>query len=123
MLRPILRDLDVKVVIDVGIPEQHGGGGLVIAAGGDVAEASDIATAWRPLGIRRMIFTRLDATRRYGAIVAAADSTGFILGDVSLSPYVAEGLKVLNPVTMARLLLRQETLTTTLSENEEKAAQ
>jgi flagellar biosynthesis protein FlhF len=96
---------------------------LVIAAGGDVAEASDIATAWRPLGIRRMIFTRLDATRRYGAIVAAADSTGFILGDVSLSPYVAEGLKVLNPVTMARLLLRQETLTTTLSENEEKAAQ
>jgi flagellar biosynthesis protein FlhF len=96
---------------------------LVIAAGGDVAESSDIATAWRPLGIRRAIFTRLDATRRYGAIIAAADATGFILGDVSLSPYVAEGMKVLNPVTMARLLLRQETLTTTLSDNEEKAAQ
>jgi flagellar biosynthesis protein FlhF len=96
---------------------------LVIAAGGDVSEASDIATAWRPLGIRRVIFTRLDATRRYGAIISAADASGFILGDVSLSPYVAEGLKVLNPVTMARLLLRQETLTTTLSDNEEKAAQ
>jgi len=95
---------------------------LVIAAGGDVAESSDIASAWRPLGIKRVIFTRLDATRRYGAIIAAADTTGFVLGDVSLSPYVAEGLKVLNPLTMARLLLRQETLTT-LSDSEEKAAQ
>ena len=96
---------------------------LVIAAGGDVNESSDMAAAWRPLGVRRVIFTRLDATRRYGAIIAAADATGFILGDVSLSPYVAEGLKVLNPVTMARLLLRQETLTSTLSDSEEKAAQ
>ena len=56
-------------------------------------------------------------------IIAAADASGFVLGDVSLSPYVAEGLKVLNPLTMARLLMRQETLTTTLSDNEEKAAQ
>jgi len=95
---------------------------LVIAAGGDVAESSDIASAWRPLGIKRVIFTRLDATRRYGAIIAAADATGFVLGDVSLSPYVAEGLKVLNPLTMARLLMRQETLST-LSDSEEKAAQ
>ena len=96
---------------------------LVVAAGGDVAECSDMASAWRPMGVRRIIFTRLDATRRYGAIIASADATGFILGDVSLSPYVAEGLKVLNPVTMARLLLRQETLTSTLSDSEEKAAQ
>jgi flagellar biosynthesis protein FlhF len=96
---------------------------LVIAAGGDVAESSDIASAWRPLGIRRVIFTRLDATRRYGAVIAAADTTGFILGDVSLSPYVAEGLKILNPLTMARLLMRQETLTNALSDSEEKAAQ
>ncbi|MBT3703765.1 MAG: hypothetical protein HOE62_20120 [Alphaproteobacteria bacterium] len=112
-IRDLKRFLDIEGIEPV----------LVIAAGGDVAESSDIASAWRPLGIRRVIFTRLDATRRYGAIIAAADATGFILGDVSLSPYVAEGMKVLNPVTMARLLLRQETLTTTLSDNEEKAAQ
>ena len=96
---------------------------LVAAAGGDVLEAADIATAFRPLGIRRMIFTRLDATRRYGAIVAAADSAAMMLGEVSLSPFVAEGLKILNPASMARLLLRQESIKASIGDKEEQAAE
>lgn len=96
---------------------------LVMAAGGDAAEAADIAAAFRPLGAQRIIFTRIDATRRYGAIAAAADASGMTLGDVSLSPFVAEGLKTINPVSLARLMLKQGSVQATLPGKEEKAAE
>jgi len=96
---------------------------LVMAAGGDASEAADIAAAFRPLGARRIIFTRLDATRRYGAITAAADASGMTLGDVSLSPFVAEGLKTINPISLARLMLKQGSSQASLPGKEEKAAE
>ena len=96
---------------------------LVMAAGGDASEAADIAAAFRPLGAKRIIFTRIDATRRYGAIAAAADAAGMVLGDVSLSPFVAEGLKTINPISLARLMLKQGSVQASLPGNEEKAAE
>ncbi len=96
---------------------------LVMAAGGDAAEAVDIAAAFRPLGAQRIVFTRIDVTRRYGSIVAAADAAGMMLGDVSLSPFVAEGMKTINPVSLARLLLKQATSQASLPGKQEKAAE
>jgi len=96
---------------------------LVMAAGGDASEAADIAAAFRPLGAQRIIFTRLDATRRYGSVAAAADAAGMVLGDVSLSPFVAEGLKTINPVSLARLMLKQASSEASLPGKQEKAAE
>jgi len=79
---------------------------LVFAAGGDVAEASEIATCFGALGVRRMIVTRLDIARRLGAAVAAADAGPLAFSDVSFSPQVARGMKPLTPQALARLLLR-----------------
>lgn len=96
---------------------------LVMAAGGDASEAADIAAAFRPLGAQRIVFTRIDVTRRYGSIVAAADAAGMMLGDVSLSPFVAEGMKTINPVSLARLLLKQASSQASLPGKQEKAAE
>ncbi len=60
-LRKFVKALDVEPV-------------LVAAAGTDAAELCDIAHIFATLGVHRMIMTRLDAARRLGSILAAADS-------------------------------------------------
>ena len=42
---------------------------LVMAAGGDTSEAAEIADAFKKLGVRGLIATRLDITRRIGALL------------------------------------------------------
>ena len=79
---------------------------LVFAAGGDVAEAAEIATCFGALGVRRMVATRLDIARRLGAAIAAAEAGPFAFSDVSFSPQVARGMKPLTPQALARLVLR-----------------
>ena len=79
---------------------------LVIAAGGDVVEAAEVAACFLALGVERMVVTRLDITRRLGAMLAVSDAGPFALSDVSFSPQVARGMKSLTPQTLARLLLR-----------------
>jgi flagellar biosynthesis protein FlhF len=78
---------------------------LVLAAGGDAMEAAEIGAAFRELGARRMLLTRLDMTRRLGSILAVAHEARLSFSDVSVTPRVAEGLTPLNPVALARLLL------------------
>lgn len=77
---------------------------LVLPAGIDPFEASDIAETLAPIGIRRMIVTRVDAARRFGGLLSAA-SVRLSFAEVSYSPQVAEGLGTLTPLTLARLLL------------------
>ncbi len=77
---------------------------LVLAAGGDIAEASETAAAFQAIGAVRFVATRLDITRRFGSVLATAESMG--IGEVSLSPLIGQGLSPLNPVSLARLLLR-----------------
>ncbi len=79
---------------------------LVFAAGGDVAEAAEIATCFGALGVRRMVATQLDIARRLGAAIAAAEAGPFAFSDVSFSPQVARGMKPLTPQALARLVLR-----------------
>ncbi|MFZ1988305.1 MAG: hypothetical protein WAW96_00905 [Alphaproteobacteria bacterium] len=91
-LRKFVKALDVEPV-------------LVAAAGADAAELCDIAHIFSTLGVQRMIMTRLDAARRLGSILAAADSAKLSLAQFSMTPYIARGLSTMNPMSLARLLL------------------
>ncbi len=79
---------------------------LVCPAGGNVAEASEVAQIFGALGVRRFVVTRVDMTRRLGAVLATATDGPLALSDVSISPHVARGLKSLTPLSLARLLMR-----------------
>ena len=80
----------------------------MLAAGGDASEAADIGEAFGTSGATRLLATRLDMTRRLGAILAAADAGQLMFSEVSLNPHVATGLCAVNPVSMARLILPPE---------------
>lgn len=93
---------DLKAFVEAGRAEPI----LVLPAGMDAIEAAETAAAFSDLGVDRLIVTRLDAVRRLGVLLAAAEGGGLALADVGLSPFVAEGLRPLNPVSLARLLVR-----------------
>jgi flagellar biosynthesis protein FlhF len=78
---------------------------LVMAAGGDTSEASDIASAFADAGARRMIATRLDVTRHYGGLLAAAHKSRLGFSGVSITPRIANGLRPINAVSLARLIM------------------
>ncbi len=77
---------------------------LVLAAGGDPEDAGDIASIFGALGCRRMIVTQLDATRRSGAILGAAYAADIAIAEVSATASIAQGLRTLGPVNLARLI-------------------
>lgn len=78
---------------------------LVLPGGGDPVETAEVARCFHRLGVRRLLVTRLDMTRRLGGLLAVVHEVGLAFSDVSVTSKVAEGLTPLNPVTLARLLL------------------
>ena len=78
---------------------------LVLPAGLDAHDTVDGAARFATLGVRRMLVTKLDAARRLGGIVAAADA-GLALAEASVSPLIGRAMPALTPVGLARLLLR-----------------
>ncbi|MEI7607906.1 MAG: GTPase [Rhodospirillaceae bacterium] len=78
---------------------------LVIPAGIDPVEAAEMGSIFRSVGVRRVIVTRLDLTRRFGSMLAAVYESRLNFCDVSISPKVAEGLTPLNPLALARLMM------------------
>ncbi len=79
---------------------------LVMAAGGDPAEAAEIGGVFAEAGARQLFGTRLDGSRRYGGFLAAAEDGRLRLANMSIHPYVADGLEPASARSMARLLLR-----------------
>ena len=78
---------------------------LVMAAGGEPRDAAEMADSFARIGARRLIATRLDATRRLGSLLSAADSGGFTFTQVGITPYIAKGLSPIDAPALARLLL------------------
>ncbi len=78
---------------------------LVLAAGGDVAETAEAVAAFAEIGVKRIVATKIDATRRLGAVIAAAETSRLALADASLSPRIADGLQPLAPEELARILI------------------
>lgn len=81
---------------------------LVMAAGGDPAEAAEMAEAFAGIGATRLFASRLDTTRRLGAVLAAADAGQLALCDVSASPHVASGISPISAISLARLMIPQQ---------------
>lgn len=79
---------------------------LVLPAGGDAREAAETASAFTALRPTRIIVTRLDCARRFGGLIAAAESGKLGFTEAGTTAQIAHGLSVLNPVGIARLLLR-----------------
>lgn len=81
---------------------------LVAAAGSDSAEAEDMARAFAPLGVRRLLLTRIDAARRYGSVLTAAMSGRFAFCHASNSSRIIGEFTLMNPITLSELLLRYQ---------------
>lgn len=75
---------------------------LVLPAGGDVAEYSDWGEAFLAFGVRRLILTKFDATRRVGAGIMAAFAGKMALAHFSETAFISEGLIDANPEFLAR---------------------
>lgn len=77
---------------------------LVLPAGLDAQEAADLARAFAALGARHLMPTRLDAARRLGAVLAAAEAGPLLLTEGGTSPEVVDGLETLTPARLAARL-------------------
>jgi flagellar biosynthesis protein FlhF len=77
---------------------------LVLSAGGDSADIADAADIFAAAGADALHITRLDCARRYGGIIAAAMAGRMPITEASATPFIANGLSSLNPVSLARLL-------------------
>ncbi len=78
---------------------------LVLSAGGDAAEACEIVNLFAGLGVRGLIITRLDTTRRLGSILSAMETGALTLHHVSITPFIADGLAPITPTALARIFL------------------
>lgn len=78
---------------------------LVLPAGGDPGEAAEIGERFAAAGVRRLLATRLDVSRRLGGVLAVADAGQLAFADVSVNAEIASGLAPINPMSLARLLL------------------
>jgi flagellar biosynthesis protein FlhF len=78
---------------------------LVLAATGDATLLAEITSSFAQLGVRRLIATQVDISRRLGPILAAADISRLALAQISVTPYLARGLGPMNSTVCARLIL------------------
>jgi flagellar biosynthesis protein FlhF len=87
---------------------QGGEAVLVLPGGLDAIEAGEMARAFRAVGVRRLLVTRLDITRRLGSLLSAAHEANLTFCDGSNAAHVTETLIPLSPGTLARLMLPSE---------------
>ena len=79
---------------------------LVLPAGQGYADSAEIARSYVALGARAMVVTKLDVARRFGGVLAAAES-GLALTEAGIGPTIGDGLCSLSAEGMARLLFRR----------------
>ncbi len=76
---------------------------LVLPAGLDAEEAAETARAFHLLGCRHLLPTRLDAARRLGGVLAAAD-TGLAFTEAGIGADAAGGLVAMDAAWLAARL-------------------
>jgi flagellar biosynthesis protein FlhF len=76
---------------------------LVIAAGTEPEEATQIGETFSALGVERFIATRIDTTRQLGSILTTA-ATGLSCADAGIGRTLINTLIPMNPLALARLL-------------------
>ena len=80
---------------------------LVMAAGGDPDESAETAMAFSIMSPHRLVATRLDAVKRLGGVLSAAEAGQLRYANISVSASVASDIQPINPVSLARMLLRE----------------
>jgi len=78
---------------------------MVMPAGVDPLESMETGEAFAEAGAIYLLATRLDAARRFGGVLAAADAGRLTLCEASMSQNVTRGLSPINAVSLAKLLL------------------
>jgi len=78
---------------------------LVMPAGREPLEAQDMAAEFRKFAPSRMLVTGLDMSRRLGGLLSALHASGAAFAEISATPDIVDGLRPVNPVMLARLLL------------------
>jgi flagellar biosynthesis protein FlhF len=78
---------------------------LVLPAGLDPAEAADIAAAHVALGCNLLLATKLDAARRIGSVLAAAEA-GCALAEAGIGAGAADGMVPFTADLLARRLMQ-----------------
>jgi len=81
---------------------------LVLGAGGDVSESAEQGQLFAEIGCERMIAAKVDAARRYGGLLAAADNGKLSFAGSGVSPEIANGLEFTGADGLARLLMPQD---------------
>jgi flagellar biosynthesis protein FlhF len=81
---------------------------LVLTAGRDPIEATEIVKAYGEVAPSRMLVTGLDMVRRLGSVLASIDTSGLAFSDVSPSPNIVNGMRPMNQMSLSRLLLPSE---------------
>lgn len=79
---------------------------LVLPAGLDSSEAIDMAAEFHSIGAARLLITRLDTVKRIGSLLRLAYECRLPLTGYCASSNVTEPPLPLNPVVLARLLLK-----------------
>lgn len=80
-------------------------GMLVMSAGREPLEAQDMAAEFKKFAPARLLVTGLDMSRRLGGILSALHASGAAFAEISATPEIVDGLRPVNPVMLARLLL------------------
>lgn len=78
---------------------------LILNAGRDGEEASDLSTSFRPVRPKRLIITGYDIARRLGSMLAAADAADMALANLSHGPQLTDSLEALSAHKLARRML------------------
>ncbi len=78
---------------------------LVLPAGIDAEESAEMAMTFSVLGVKKILPTRLDFSRRIGGILSAADRAKLAFVEGSHTPQVANGILQLTPLALAGLLM------------------
>ncbi len=78
---------------------------LVLPAGLDPAEATELAAAYATAGASSLVATRLDLVRRLGGVLAAAATGHLALTEAGIGAGAADGLVPLTPGWLAARLL------------------
>ncbi len=78
---------------------------LTLDAGRNVYEAVEGAEVFADFGVRYLLPTRLDLTRRIGSILSVIDCCGFSLCAASVSSSIASGVVGVDSTSLAKLIL------------------
>jgi flagellar biosynthesis protein FlhF len=82
---------------------------LVLPAGLDAGEAADTALGFAALGATTLVASRVDAARRLGGILSAADAASLALAAAGNSPRIADGLVDLDAQALADMMSARST--------------